>query len=141
MIIHLINAVTVAVAAALVAVVLDNTATTRNTIEFILALILSIALIVCVTLSKLWPVNLKDIYLIHFGHPGSILNLAQKCMLAKVSTTIVAIVVACYVDDEIVAFVVVSSAIMILQLSKRIGTPRKDFSSSIFPDLCLNFPS
>ena len=82
--IHLINTITVAIAAALVAVVIDNTATTRNSIEFVVTLILSISLVVCYTLSKLWPVSLKDIYLIYFGHPGSILNLAQKCMITKV---------------------------------------------------------
>lgn len=82
--IHLINTLTIAIAAALVAVVLDNTATARNSLEFVATLILSIALIVSYTLSKLWPVSLKDIYLIYFGRPGSILNLAQKCMLTKV---------------------------------------------------------
>ena len=85
MIVHLINAITVAVAAVLLAVVSNNTATTRSTIEFVLTLILSITLVVCAILSKLWPVTLKDIYKIYFGHPGSILNLAQKCMLDKVS--------------------------------------------------------
>lgn len=82
--IHAINAVAVAVAAALVAIVMDNTASLKDSIEFVLTLFLSITLFICVLLSKLWPVGLKDIYLIYFGHPGSILNLAHKSMIGKV---------------------------------------------------------
>ena len=82
-IIHLINAISAVIVAALITVISDNTATVKNYTEFVTTLFLSDALVHCCAFSKLWPVTLYDIHLIYFGHYGCILNFAQKCMIAK----------------------------------------------------------
>mmetsp|Transcript_31773 Transcript_31773/g.47375 ORF Transcript_31773/g.47375 Transcript_31773/m.47375 type:complete len:179 (-) Transcript_31773:1607-2143(-) len=66
-----------------------DTATAKASVKYIAALLLFIVCLFAqfayLTLSTIWPVNLKDIYLIYHGQPGSILNLAYKCSLAQVS--------------------------------------------------------
>lgn len=68
---------------------IDN-ATAKSFVKYMTVLVLFLVCaftqICTLTFSKLWPVGLKDIYLIYYGQPGSILNLAYKCSLAKVKT-------------------------------------------------------
>ena len=65
-----------------------DTATAKTSVKYIAALLLSIVCLFAqfahLTFSTIWPVSLKDIYLIYHGQPGSILNLAYKCSLAQV---------------------------------------------------------
>lgn len=66
-----------------------DTETAQTVVKYVVVLILSIVCIftqfVSWTLSMLWPVGLRDIYHIYHGQPGSILTMAYKCSLAKVS--------------------------------------------------------
>ena len=65
-------------------------ATAKSFVKYMIALVLFLVCafiqICSFTFSILWPVGLKDIYLIYHGQSGSILNLAYKCSLAKVNT-------------------------------------------------------
>lgn len=66
-----------------------DTATAKEYVKCIAVLLLLIGFLFAqfayLTLSAIWPVSFKDIYLIYHGVPGSILNLAYKCSLAQVS--------------------------------------------------------
>ena len=53
-----------------------------------LVVITALVLIVSVAYLKITPVELKDVYNIYRGQPGSILCLAHKCMLAQVCSIV-----------------------------------------------------